>query len=200
MKLKEWKSRPGHVRYPDGKVGTIEEARANGHTVVTLAEQKAEADETRAEAARVAEADTPAGRAAALVAKAKAEADAYSAAILALPEAADRPRTAARITRCHNARSMPVAQAALFLRGLPPETAPEATAARPITDPPSLKRRVEIAATAAGLKADRGDAEARRRADALRYALRVAAEPGLGYTLNAALAASGVDPATLELR
>lgn len=199
--LKELKHKPGHVMHSDGRVQTIKAAIKAGHPVVTL-DMQAEAEEAaKAEAAeRVRRSIDPASlsfaeRVALKAERDREEAEAYRTSILGLPEAASRPRTAARIIRCHTAKSLPVDRAKAMLAALPEEAPPPIAAAHTPVDP-TARRKIELAIMAAERTTDPRE---RDRVKALSYALRVAEDRSLGMNLDTALATAGVDPRTLQL-
>lgn len=205
------------------KVVSLDEARALGvipkpaisatpapSATVTKARRLAEAvqanDKTRAELAdkqaqreRAAYLDSPAGRAELAGKKAEAERVAYAEAILSLPEAQERPRTAAKIALAHNAQSLPIGKAQIFLAGLPVETSePSISTFNSRTDPmadKTLKRKIELRASALSLRADQGDAAARKESNSLTYALKL---HNAGTDLARALQMAGANVAAIR--
>ncbi len=161
--------------------------------------RRAEIAEAQAQKAREAYLDTPAGRAELARQKAEAEAAAYAEAIMSLPEAEERPSTARKIALAHNAKSMPLDKAKLFLAGLPAETfEPSTNASTRTLDPMTertLKRKIEIRAAALNLRGDQGDAAARKESNALSYALKL---HDAGTDLARALQMAGANAAAIR--
>ena len=104
--------------------------------------------------------------------------------VLASPEAKDRPKSAKDIVDRYGRTTLPLDRARAFLRGLPleatnvDEDAPwraevEANADK---DRAGLKRRLELRAAALHVRADRGDAAARKELNTIDYAFRVVNE------------------------
>lgn len=113
----------------------------------------------------------------------------YRLQVFSLPEAKERPRSAAMIIGAHNAKSMPVEKAALFLRNLPIEGKP--TAAKPAGL--SLRERTEAALADAQARA-KFDRRAEDRAVSLQRAIRCADR---GTPLDRAIDLCNVDPRSL---
>jgi hypothetical protein len=170
-----------------------------------VAAQVRENDRARAEitakreaADRAAYLATPQGKAELAAEQAEAEREAYAMAIMSLPEAEDRPYTARRLAMAHNAQSMPIAKAAMFLRGLPAEPAEQPSTLTKKADQmaeKTLMRKVEIRLAALSFNADRGNDAARKEANAIRYAMRLNAH---GTDLQTALRQSGANLAAFN--
>lgn len=164
---------------------------------------KAEANERqRVEIAakeRAAYLETPAGKAELAANRAEAERIAYANAVLSLPEAHDRPRTARQIVEAHTSHSMPVHRAKLWLAGLPREPQSEQTHTTTkghdtMTDR-TLRRRAEIRHSSLAFKADQGDEAARKEANAIGYALKL---NDAGTEMNSALKMAGANLAAFS--
>ena len=114
---------------------------------------------------------------------------AYLTAIEALPEAASRPAAAAVIWSKYTMETMPPERAASFLRGLPTETKPVASAPSRLTatDIAVFKRKVELRIVGLNMKADAGNnqparVEARRLSEALATRERTGCSFGSAFT------------------
>lgn len=205
----------------NGRVETVALAKVTGKIIVDTDRQA----EVRAalEAKAVDQFVKPEARASALADLEELRAEDYQHAIMSLPEARARPRSAARIIAAHNANSMPPKKAAVFLAGLPAEGEPARSAA-PVLAPSqpavpavtpaapkpryvhkeiamqtnndrfNLRRRTEIAYAAATFHAGRGSVTAKDRAERLGNALR---QQDHGEDLAPALRRAGIDLDTL---
>lgn len=132
----------------------------------------------------------------------------YSAAVRALPEAAERPKAAARIAELHNAKSLPLHRAAALLASLPSEIAEtredeaqaaeqRAARAQEQMGAPDLKRRVELRIAALGHRADKGDEAARSESRKLAYAMSIVAQSP-NTSVTTALKLAGADLNTIK--
>ena len=139
---------------------------------------------------------SPAGRPAYLSDAAReAEAARYSAEIMALPEAQDRPATAEKIASAYSFTSLPIVRAAAVLRGMPSEIeeardrleAKRAEKEAALEDP-KIGRKVELRIATLSLYSS---AEHRRERVALSLALNTARESKI--SVKAALARVGID-------
>jgi hypothetical protein len=173
----------------------FEQSKATRKVSTTQAQRDAEIEAKFAKrfADRAAYLETPAGRAELAAEQARVAQEVYGETVMGLPEALCRPRTALKIAAAHNATSMPISKARLFLAGLPEEPKPEPSTmkADPMAEK-TLKRRIEIRMAALNLQADNGSEAARRESNALAYALKL---NNGGTDLAAALKMSGANVA-----
>ncbi|WP_424362976.1 hypothetical protein [Methylocystis parvus] len=132
---------------------------------------------------------------------------AYAAAVAGLPEAAERPKAAARIAQIHDAKSLPLHRASALLASLPSEAAEAREAEIKAAEqrraqaesqgPQSLKRRVEIRVAALSLRADKGDEGARSEQRKLQYAMSIVAQSP-STPLSTALTLAGANVAAIR--
>jgi hypothetical protein len=122
------------------------------------------------------------------------EADSYHTAIMGLPEAADRPKAAAKIASIHNATSLPLHRAKAMLASLPIEQKekPMSNTRATIDAEKIITRRVEIRAAALAHRANLGDDSARSESRKLNYALSIKAQSPQ-TSIMTALQQSGAD-------
>lgn len=175
--------------------GITIDGKENHISVACLREVEAEGRE-RAEALRkdaIAQSNLASGEARLRQAEQAAKQDAYADALLALPEAEGRLKIVMKIVACHTETSLPVAQAARFLRGfrVDAERAQVDFTSRKANDD-MLKRKVEIRVVALARNARADDVDARIEQKNLAYALSLVRSGQMSIT--AALAGVGIDP------
>ncbi len=131
--------------------------------------------------------------------KAVADASQFRAAILALPEAKERPRGAARLVELYSVKSLSLDRASTILGGLPLETgnaaaptsnhAPSAKAGIHIEH--TMQRRIELMVAGLSQKGQH-DPQAREEAKKLNYALSIKRESP-STSIFVAMKAAGFD-------
>ncbi len=177
LKLKLAVQSPTHaamVKLHNGMSITRAKALASGYTI---AKDEADAASIRATAGNLSGAGS-----------------AYLDKLLALPEGRDRPLAASRIAAQHTGETMTLKKAALFLSGLPIETAePEEAPLKtyPKAADALMKRKVELHLFSLDRRAMHGDRDAKADAVKIRYGLEICATSTMQCAY--ALKAAGVD-------
>ena len=130
---------------------------------------------------------------------ATADGSTYLDQLRVLPEAADRPLAAAKLAHAYTLKSMPLARAALFLSGLPVETADTQPEPKKMSleDGIRLRRMVEIQHLGKSRRGAFGDEAAKAEAKKLGYALQIH-KMCANKSMSMALREAGIDPSTIK--
>ncbi len=130
---------------------------------------------------------------------ATADGSTYLDQLRTLPEAADRPLAIAKLAHAYTLKSMPLAKAALFLSGLPIETAETQPEPKKMSleDEMRLRRKVEIQHLGRSRRGALGDGAAKAEAKKLGYALQIH-NMSANKSMSMALREAGIDPSTVN--